>query len=283
MKYITLLIAILSIANVYAQRNITIDPEVITNYHCIDTSNITIRYSFKYKLHSTDKNYCEDIRILQIGSKVVKEFSEIAFIGDSLRTIDEKDGRPYYSSNPEGIFPYELFYTIREKKMDIKCRLAVHAGVLLFQPKQRNVVWNFSHEECKVIRGYNCNKATTLFAGRQYTAWYSLDVPVHYGPYKFSGLPGMIVELEELTGMYIWQLASVNATSRLPILNIKYENEIITNEAKAYKTVSRIMRNPIAFEKSIYPNLRICKMKNGKLVDVSPEGVEYPYEPIELE
>src|SRR5699024_4535077 len=50
-------------------------------------------------------------------------------------------------------------------------------------------------DSTKTIKDYPVQKATTHFAGRDYVAWFTLDVPIPDGPYLFSGLPGLIVEL----------------------------------------------------------------------------------------
>ncbi|MEC5395679.1 GLPGLI family protein [Bergeyella sp. RCAD1439] len=60
--------------------------------------------------------------------------------------------------------------------------------------------------EKKKIGEYNAQKATSSFAGRNYTAWFSNELPFQDGPYKFFGLPGLIVQLEDETGDYQWTL-----------------------------------------------------------------------------
>ena len=44
-------------------------------------------------------------------------------------------------------------------------------------------------DEVKKIGIYNCQKATLEIGGRKWTAWFTPDVPLNFGPYKFQGLP----------------------------------------------------------------------------------------------
>jgi GLPGLI family protein len=55
--------------------------------------------------------------------------------------------------------------------------------------------------ESKTIMNLKCLKAETFFRGRKYIAWYTEELPVKYGPRNFYGLPGIILELEENTGL----------------------------------------------------------------------------------
>lgn len=47
------------------------------------------------------------------------------------------------------------------------------------------------------IKGYLCYKATTTFRGREYIAWFALDIPINDGPWKFYGLPGLILKIQD--------------------------------------------------------------------------------------
>ena len=49
----------------------------------------------------------------------------------------------------------------------------------------------------KFIAGFTCKQARTHFRGRTYIAWYTPEIPVSDGPWKFGGLPGLILEVEE--------------------------------------------------------------------------------------
>ncbi len=65
--------------------------------------------------------------------------------------------------------------------------------------------WKIQPEKTK-IGEYNAQKATTEFGGRQWTAWFSPDIPLQDGPYKFHGLPGLIVKVEDTGNNYSWTL-----------------------------------------------------------------------------
>lgn len=58
------------------------------------------------------------------------------------------------------------------------------------------------HTEKKVLGTYECSKATTEFRGRKYTAWFTTHIPVDYGPRKFTGLPGLILEIYDDNSIY---------------------------------------------------------------------------------
>lgn len=68
-----------------------------------------------------------------------------------------------------------------------------------------NFEWTVLPEKEK-IGSYEAQKATTKFGGRNWTAWFSMDLPFQDGPYKFHGLPGLIVKIEDDGKNYSWEL-----------------------------------------------------------------------------
>ncbi|WP_298949994.1 GLPGLI family protein [uncultured Nonlabens sp.] len=57
--------------------------------------------------------------------------------------------------------------------------------------------WILTNEQ-KKIGSFNCKKAKLDFRGRFYEVWYSLDIPTMFGPWKFQGLPGLIIQASTL-------------------------------------------------------------------------------------
>jgi len=83
------------------------------------------------------------------------------------------------------------------------------------------IEWNLSREK-KEIANYTCYKATTIFRGRKWEAWYTNDIPLSYGPLKFAGLPGLILEISDDTKEYTIMAEQIVRTSENFVLNLHY-------------------------------------------------------------
>lgn len=55
--------------------------------------------------------------------------------------------------------------------------------------------WDLVPDDTKEIEGYTCNKAKLKYRGSEFTAYYTQDIPTTFGPWKFDGLPGLILEI----------------------------------------------------------------------------------------
>ncbi len=63
-----------------------------------------------------------------------------------------------------------------------------------------NVIkWEVNNNQKKVM-GYNCQEATGVFRGRAYKAYFLKDIPISNGPFKFDGLPGLILKVQSDDG-----------------------------------------------------------------------------------
>jgi GLPGLI family protein len=73
--------------------------------------------------------------------------------------------------------------------------------------------WKITGKE-KDIANYVAYEATTNFRGRSYSAWFAPDLSLNGGPWKFSGLPGVILEVNDHNNNFSWNCSAVmNLTS----------------------------------------------------------------------
>lgn len=60
--------------------------------------------------------------------------------------------------------------------------------------------WEIAGDSTKTVLNYECVMAETDYHGRHWTAWFTPEIPVQDGPWKFVGLPGMILMASDSTG-----------------------------------------------------------------------------------
>lgn len=65
----------------------------------------------------------------------------------------------------------------------------------LVSDKFPDLIWNTNYSNKDTLGKYICNKATANYRGTTLVAYYTNSVPIPVGPYKFGGLPGLIVML----------------------------------------------------------------------------------------
>lgn len=104
--------------------------------------------------------------------------------------------------------------------------------------------WIISTEQ-KKIRDYTCQKATCNFRGRTYEAWFTAEIPVKDGPWKFHGLPGLILEVYDMQKHYSFVFVGLrNSDANITMLPRQYTK---SSREKYLKTYKNYIKNPIAF------------------------------------
>jgi hypothetical protein len=127
---------------------------------------------------------------------------------------------------------------------------------------------------------YPCQKATATFKGRNYEAWFTQSIPFSDGPYKFSGLPGLILEIRDTQGHYVFQCVGIKKLQPLQPIKFWKWPYIKTTREKLLDYLKKMHQNPIEYFKSNGQTLGT--IENGKNVD-NPKDFVWPYNPIELE
>lgn len=74
------------------------------------------------------------------------------------------------------------------------------------QPK--NISWQIYSDSSMNINGITCQKAECNFGGRHWTVWFAPSIPISDGPYKFSGLPGLILRANDNNNYYKFSIMS---------------------------------------------------------------------------
>lgn len=248
----------------------------------LDTARYQVTYRLRYKHHPTEKDYMEDTRIVQIGRNFVKDYSEILFHFDSIRTDEERHGASNYSNASGNPWPVEIIYRLHQKEADIKYRLPIATGTLHYSDTVPRLAWNFVSSGSDTIMEQECLQATADFGGRTYTAWFATGLPLPCGPYKFGGLPGLILKISDNEQQFLWEAVGFERVGS-PIMTYAYDNEKPCSASEAAKTIERYFRSPYSFLTAGMGGAKIMiKGADGKFRS-SPKTEEtaIPYKPLE--
>lgn len=111
--------------------------------------------------------------------------------------------------------------------------------------EDRPMEWKILPETAK-IGEYKTQKAETDFAGRKWAAWFTTDVPFQDGPYKFSGLPGLIVKVEDSKGDYSFDLKETKKIAE--IQNFNQSGNVVKVKRKDFvKQEALFRKDPSSF------------------------------------
>ncbi|MDQ1162293.1 GLPGLI family protein [Chryseobacterium sp. SORGH_AS 447] len=104
-------------------------------------------------------------------------------------------------------------------------------AVNILIPENESPKWKIEKEFAK-INSMNCQKATANYKGRTWEAWFSKDYPVSDGPYKFNGLPGLVIRLNDSGDDHVFNLIQIKKISALPSVLPKSTKQISLAEYK---------------------------------------------------
>lgn len=137
-------------------------------------------------------------------------------------------------------------YSVEKDKTSQKTYFKDRIGrdIYLYE-EDRPLNWKISSETRK-IGEYKVQKAETDFAGRKWTAWFTTDLPYQDGPYKFGGLPGLIVKVEDDKGDYSFDLMKNYKIAELPALN-QFGNTLKVKRSDFVKQQQKFKTDPMSF------------------------------------
>lgn len=138
-------------------------------------------------------------------------------------------------------------------------------------------------QESDTISGFNVQKATITFAGRNYTAWFTSEVPISDGPYKFNGLPGLIIKIADENNYYVFKLIGIK-TLKDPIFNVeKKGNYLKTDKTRLREIKKEFNENPFAKMEESGMSFGFKPGQREKMMKERRDELKKKNNPIELE
>lgn len=201
-------------------------------------------YQVTMKLDSTNRN---DIKIetanLDISAEKSIFYGEKRLQRDSLfKRASETKTFNFDRSQMENLRSNIDFVVEKDSKTGNKNFKSRIARDNYLYTEDRVMDWKILPETAK-IGDYKTQKAETNFAGRTWFAWFTTDIPFQDGPYKFSGLPGLIVKVEDSTGDFSFDLKEAKKINE--IASFEDRGSTITLKRKDFeKQLQKFKQDP---------------------------------------
>lgn len=163
-----------------------------------DTAQVLVHYKLTHVRDTTNRDhpYTENMA-LYIGktSSAYRSYDNVQEQAEAKKQLQaalasSPDGNVRINRKRRGSGA-EYYGFPNERKLARKEPLVMET--YLIEDAMPAIDWKISGDT-QTFGGLHCQKATAHFKGRDYTAWFCPDLPLHVGPWKLNGLPGVIVQ-----------------------------------------------------------------------------------------
>ncbi|MBL7731476.1 MAG: GLPGLI family protein [Chitinophagaceae bacterium] len=140
-------------------------------------------------------------------------------------------------------------------------------------------------EDKKMIGIYACQKATGFYAGRTYEAWFAPELPYQLGPWKLTGLPGLILEARDQKNEVFFSFKSLVKNTDAEEITRSFLNtgDYIKTTLKAYNKAKKAFEtDPESVMAAMAPNATVAVINTDDANAAHARKIK-KYNPLELD
>lgn len=207
----------------------------------LDAANYIVKYDLTY---IEDTNNIQDIgeetMILLIGNEVSSfqsfnsyRFSQVGRKKKEEGTLDdwiESGAIMQYKAR----YTYDIYKNYPKGKITTIDDLMLSDRRLVYEENATQLEWMVL-DDTTTHSGYLCQKARCEFGGRVWEAWYTEELPFSDGPYKFCGLPGLILNLADTKNHYSFKFLSIEKIQESMPIEWEEDDYVKTTKKKFYE------------------------------------------------
>lgn len=210
----------------------------------IDTASLRIKYAWGATDITQDSTYLDCGQLL-IGQRMTKYSSWFVEVADSQR-VQWAKMNPHAQSVPNGT------WWMRGKKPGVwseyqYSNIFIHGDTLnewavmpmgqewpqRYEEKWNGQDWTLQGDTASFL-GHQCQKAMCHWRGRDYIAWFAPDIPIRRGPWKFGGLPGLIMKVHDVDSLYVFEAVAIE-NGNFPIWQYPKDEFMKSSRQKTWK------------------------------------------------
>lgn len=160
---------------------------------------ILLANSTESKFYSPASEYVDSLCSTPEGDAKYKEMARAAFFGNKFDRMPSRDGSYYVvKSMHNGTMTTYDVNGMEKYRMD--------------EPLAE-CDWEITDSTLTIL-GYECQMAKAAYHGREWSAWFTMEIPLSDGPWKLRGLPGLILKAEDQSGLYRFEATGIQQTGK---------------------------------------------------------------------
>ena len=254
-----------------------------TQHHIYDTVGYVVMYELKFKQDSTNLNWQRvEEHMLSIGKNnnvssfrsysSYRQDMELKKAGDngtSSELIETGHIGQLYKGISPSAFQFDIFKDYSKRIVTTHDHIYLQGGYEYEEPFD-SFKWQIT-SETDTIHNYVCQKAICDFGGRTWEAWFTMEIPISDGPYKFCGLPGLILNIADTQTHYSWKFLSIeNPSEPMMVYEVIKDRTTTTKEdffklQKRYKVSHSVSDASLNNDKMIQRTIEYEKSKNNPI------------------
>ncbi len=235
----------------------------------ITAQSFVIQYDYSKRVKKDSTRIVSQNTFLNIEENYSTFFSEAPYLADSIIASDKKLGNKINFK----ALPADLLGCYIQKKLSSKeviyysDEFDEHEYKYNEEPK---FTWKIT-KESKEILGHKVYLASTTYGGRNYIAYFTTEIPVQDGPYKFFGLPGLILEIFDEKKDHHFLAIGISKEKKISIDDrISKRKYIETSKSKFNEMRKSHIEAPMKRVFELMNSTQIYEKKdaNGNIVDM---------------
>lgn len=267
----------------------TVNAKVVIDENVLEPAIISVVYE-RTKVTDTlnaANDYKQDLLTLKAGKKYSAFYSAAKKTNDSISSRN-------FDYVMAMMNDYQAFHRVAELENDVIFKnypegentvfLRFNLSSWYYQEPIDKPSWQLVPDSSKVICGYECLKAVCHYRGRQWTAWYSPEIPIHDGPWKLWGLPGLILEAHDEKMHYQYVALKIQSEDAGNVEYFNYSDRFKTERIKALvqnrKALGKSIKNAILSSGAFGVKSQNIKADTGRPAHTNYdfEETDYPHE-----
>lgn len=245
-------------------------------------SKLFMRVQYSVTAHEDlGKKRTDDWMYLDIGKNESVYYSYFNHIRDSTVQSQKQMGYNAFEimenlkGTKRGSKDVFLFYS---NNKNLNHYSVITADYYMVTESIGEIKWNISNETTSILN-YKCFKATAYFKGRQWTVWFTQDIPIKSGPWKLNGLPGLVLRASDSEKHYTFECMAIGKIDKTLQMS-DYSKYSSVSKKEFDMLLNKFKTNPLVVLDNKGVTIGVAKDANGRVIDVK-QKMKTQYNPIE--